>query len=1023
MGRPSRTNEPAPDGRWYQPAEQKEILPEQSEKDDNGSRPRSREASAIQRAMLAEQSEMLVEQREKDDNGGRPRSREASAVQRATLPSREVWVLDAHGILYQVFHALPPMNSPQGEPVGAIYGFVRDLLTLLFEHKPDILLCAFDLPGGTFRHALDADYKANRDAMPEPLSFQIGKIRDVLDAFGIPALGAASFEADDIMATVADQVEKNGGHCVLVTADKDCRQLITEKVSLFNLRKQLFYRAEDLLNDWGIRPDQVIDFQAMVGDSSDNVPGIPLIGPKMASQLLQRYGTLENIFDHADEVPGQKKRENLQNGRAIAEKSRKLVTLRKDVPLEIDWDAAVFHGINAVKMRRLFREFGFRSLTDKIDRLAEEFGSFSSPDGGDEAEPDEEAQEDVRGFPLFRPSRRTAAAVLEKGTFDPAKVTYHLINDREGLDRFLQLLRNHLADTENPFFSLDLETTALELIHADIVGLSFCWSPAEAWYLAVRAPLGEEKLPVREVLQTLQPVLEDARIGKIGQNLKYDMLILRKFGVFVRGVVFDTILADYLLHPGEMNHSLDALAERYLDHETIKITELIGTGKKQKRMDEVPSRAVAEYAGEDALIPWLLKPLLENRLREQGVMTLYETLELPLIEILTELEFNGITIDTAQLRELSGHYKKKLLTLEQEIHALVGEDFNIASPKQLQTILFDRLRLPVFRKTKTGPSTDMEVLEQLAPLHPLPAKVMEYRQAAKLKGTYIDALPLLADEKTHRIHASFNQVVTATGRLSSSNPNLQNIPIRTTEGREIRTAFIPGDGYDFILACDYSQVELRVLAHFSDDERLCAAFAQNEDIHTSVAAEVFHVPPGEVTSEMRRHAKTVNFGVIYGQSPFGLARQLGISQEEAAVFIKTYFERFAAIETFMNQVLDGALRDGYVSTFFGRRRSIRGIRPVRKGQFNMEERIAINTVIQGTAADLMKMAMLAVHRKLRETRLPVQMLLQIHDELVFEMSADAAEELETLLKREMTLNQPLRVPLQVEIKSGKTWGF
>jgi len=944
------------------------------------------------------------------------------SLEEFSFKDKTVWVLDAHGILYQVFHALPPMNSPRGEPVGAIYGFVRDLFTLLSTHKPNIMFCAFDLPGGTFRHKLDDQYKANRAEMPEPLSFQIGRIREVLEPFGIPYLAVPSFEADDIMATVADHVEKNGGNCVLVTADKDCRQLITERISLYNIRKQIFYNAEQLFEDWGIRPNQVIDFQAMVGDSSDNVPGIPLIGPKMATQLLQKYETLENILDHAHEVSGQKKKENLMNGRETAMKSRQLVTLRKDVPLEIDWKSAIFQGINGRKLREQFKYFGFRSLMDKVNQLEQEFGSLS--------EPDEEAEEDDDSFPLFATKNVSQKQLPEQSqqsseplAFDPNKVTYHLVNSEEGFHVFLEKLNRHIASQTKPLLSFDLETTALELIHAQIVGLSFCFDDHETWYIAVRVPLGEEKLPFQKVLEAVRPVLENPDVGKIGQNLKYDMLILRKFGVIVQGLEFDTIIADYLLHPGEMSHSLDALAERYLEHETIKIKELIGAGKKQKRMDEVPSRAVADYAGEDAIIPWLLRSVLEKKLTDQKLLQLYRTLELPLVEVLVELESNGITIDVEQLRQLSLRYQERLFTLEKEIHQIAGAEFNIASPKQLQTILFDKLKLPVFKKTKTGPSTDVEVLEQLVPLHPVAGKIIEYRQAAKLKGTYIDALPILADPETRRVHASFNQVVTSTGRLSSSDPNLQNIPIRTVEGREIRTAFVPGKGFDLLLACDYSQVELRVLAHFSGDENLCAAFANHEDIHARVASQVFHVPLDEVTREMRRQAKTVNFGVIYGQSSFGLAKQLDIPQNEAAAFIDAYFAKYPAIEQFMNRVLDDCLRDGYVTTYSGRRRYIRGIRPLRKGQFNMDERMAINTVIQGTAADLMKQAMLAIHERLKVKKIEARMLLQIHDELVFETTEHSLDALKELLSREMPLGHPLRVPLQVDIKSGKNWGF
>jgi len=938
-----------------------------------------------------------------------------------------VWVLDAHGILYQVFHALPSdLSSPQGEPVGAIFGFVRDLLTLYFDYKPATLFCTFDMPGPTFRHEIDSQYKANRKEMPEPLSVQIKLLRPVLEAFGIPEFGMPTFEADDLMATIAAQAESTGRDCVLVTADKDCRQLITERVSLFNLRKQVFYRAENLLEDWGIRPDQVVDFQAMVGDSSDNVPGIPLIGPKLATQLLQQYETLEKILDHADEVSGQKRKENLKNGRNTAMMCRELVRLRRDVPLEMDWEAGRVQGFDGERLRAMCHRFGFRSLLPKMDMLTQASG-FGLQVSGESIE-----------YQLQSPKSEAPSLFPEVLRPKPETPTYNLVNDTSTFETFLTALRGMIAERRSDAcFSFDLETTALEYVNAQIVGMSFCWHSIvgpeyrqnEAWYIAMRAPLGEPTLKQETVFAELQPILEDAAVGKIGQNIKYDMLILRKFGVRLTGVQFDTMVADYLLHAGEQRHNLDDLAERYLGWKTIKIHDLIGTGKRisgrsigKRRMDEVLSQDVCDYAAEDALIPWLLRPILEPMLEQQQLTTLFRTLELPLIDVLVELEANGITIDVEQLRVLSRYYAERLAQLETEIHDIAGESFNIASPKQLRTILFDKLKLPTGKKTKTGASTDIEVLEQLAPMHPIAAKLIEFRQASKLKGTYIDALPQLADPQTRRIHASFNQVVTATGRLSSSDPNLQNIPIRTEEGRAIRTAFVPGEPFDAILSCDYSQIELRVLAHFTGDENLRDAFASGGDIHAGVAAQVFHVAIDEVTSEMRRTAKAVNFGIIYGQSAFGLAKQLDIEQREAAEFIDAYFAKYPAIGKFLDETLDACLRDGFVTTYAGRRRRISGIRPNRVGQLNLSERTAINTVIQGSAADLMKMAMIAVHRRMMTEHFAARMLLQIHDELVFEVTRSQLAPFEEMLQAEMSLSQPLCVPLVVDICVGDHWG-
>ncbi|MDR1385017.1 MAG: DNA polymerase I [Planctomycetaceae bacterium] len=977
-----------------------------------------------------------------------------------------VWVLDAHGILYQVFHALPSdMSSARGEPVGAIFGFVRDLLTLFNEHHPSSLLCAFDMPGTTFRHEIDVNYKANRKAMPEPLSMQIRLIHPVLEAFGIPAFGVPTFEADDLMASIAAKAEAAGKNCVLVTADKDCRQLITSHVSLFNLRKQAFYQAANLLEDWGIRPDQVVDFQAMVGDSTDNVPGIPLIGPKLATELLQKYETLENVLAHADEVSGQKRKENLKNGRDAAMMCRELVRLRQDVPLEVSWEAGRVQGFDGELLRAMCRRFNFKSLLPRMEKLEQTFGTRRIDKAALREETQEmfygdsrnitkdaQAEEPDDALPLFALSavvshppqvnKQTTLFHDESEELVAAKVSakYRLVNDEITFQEFLAALQSHLQKNSEQGFSFDLETTALRYVDAQIVGMSFCWQKDEAWYIAVRAPLGEPTLKQERVFAEIQPILEDAAVGKIGQNVKYDMLILRKFGVRLAGVRFDTMLADYLLHAGEQRHNLDELAERYLKHTTIKIDELIGSGKNQRRMNEAPSSLVADYAAEDALVPFLLRPILEPMLQKKNLQHLFETMELPLIDVLVELESNGITIDLERLRRLSRHYAERLARLETEIHDLAGERFNIASPKQLQAVLFDKLQLHLkvkdvkqIKKTKSGFSTDIEVLELLAPLHPLAAKVIEYRQAAKLKGTYIDALPELADPVAHRIHASFNQVVTATGRLSSSDPNLQNIPIRTDEGREIRGAFVPGKTpdnspnekpFDTILSCDYSQIELRVLAHFTGDENLRQAFANNEDIHASVATQVYHVSADAITSEMRRTAKAVNFGIIYGQSAFGLSKQLGIEHSEAKKFIETYFEKYPSINAFLNETLDTCLNSGYVTTYSGRQRRIDGIRPFsqRKGQLNLSERTAINTVIQGSAADLMKMAMLAVFRKMQTEQFDAKMLLQIHDELVFEVRKETLKPFETMLRTEMTLGQPLSVPLAVDIVVGKDWG-
>ena len=739
------------------------------------------------------------------------------------LSGCSVYVIDAFSLIFQVFHALPEMTSPQGEPVAAVYGFARDMLALLQTRRPNYLFCAFDLPGDTFRTELYPEYKANRGAMPADLSLQIPLIRRLLEAMRIPVIDFERHEADDVMATMARQVAQLGGDCFLVSSDKDCRQLIGERVSIYNIRKDETYGAASLAEDWKIRPDQVIDFQALVGDAVDNVPGVPLIGPKIAGQLLAEHDTLEAVLDGAPQMKKGKRRDNLIEFRDQALLSRELVALKTDLPLQIDWAAGHVGQFDQPAILDLLAELGFRGLKDRVAAL----------EGGD------------------APKQWVA--------------DYQTIDTPAKFATFLAELK------QQDSISFDTETTSLRAREAEIVGYALAWQPGRAFYLPVRAPAGESVLDPQETLDALRPILEDAAVKKIGQNLKYDLVVMRSAGVELSGIEYDTMIASYLLSAGERTHNLDDLAQRYLNHSTTKISELIGTGKDQKRMDQVPVSQTGPYAAEDADIPLRLRPILSAKMAESELVELFNEVEIPLVEVLAELEYNGIKVDRQRLAELGRKYGERIEQLEQEIHEIAGGQFNIASTKQLGRILFDELKLPVLKKTKTGASTDASVLEQLAKIHPLPAKIVEYRQYAKLKSTYVDALLKLINEETGRVHASFNQVVAATGRLSSSDPNLQNIPVRSEAGREIRSAFLAGQQGWSLLAADYSQIELRILAHFSRDEALCAAFARDEDIHARVASKVHGVSLEDVTSDMRRAAKAVNFGVIYGQSAFGLA--------------------------------------------------------------------------------------------------------------------------------------------------------
>lgn len=902
---------------------------------------------------------------------------EAAKSDGDSLAERRVFVVDAHSLIHQLFHAIAPLTAPDGRPVNAVFGFVRDMLNLLRQYRPDYLICAFESAEPTFRKEMYAEYKAQRPRLDDDLRSQFDLIRRFMDALGILSVSVPGYEADDILATIARGVEQGGGECVLVTNDKDCRQLLSDKIRLLNLRKRTFLDSGTLEAEWGIRPEQAADFQLLVGDATDNIPGVPGVGPKTAAKWLQQYGSLDAILAQADRIQPEKLRQKLIADRDRIVATRPLVELRTDVPLTFSWDAARPGPIRWEAARRLCEELGFRSLLPEIERLPTTVA-------------------DTR-----RPS--------------PIAVNARVIDDARTFRELADRLRTASC------ISLDTETTDVRPRWASLVGIAVSTDPEAAFYVPLRGPEGAKTLPEGEVVAALRPVLEDARIPKLGQNLKYDSIILRNIGVSLRGIEFDTLIAAYLLDAGSRSHSLDELAKRYLEYETTKIDELIGKGKQQRQIDAVEIPRVAAYAGQDVTLPWHLRDRLEPQLQGEGLQDIFQNLEIPLISVLADMEFRGIRIDTEYLGRLSRRFAERMDELEEEIYELAGMPFNIGSPKQLQEVLFHRLRLPAVKRTKTGMSTDSEVLEELAPLHPLPQRILEYRQYAKLKGTYVDALPQMVCPRTGRIHASFHQAVTATGRLSSSDPNLQNIPIRTEEGRAIRTAFIAEEDWALISA-DYSQIELRILAHLSSDAHLCRAFAEDQDIHQAVAAEVFGVPPEAVTPELRRRAKAVNFGVIYGQTPFGLAKQLRISQEEAAQFIDSYFARYPGIDRFFESVLADCRERGFVQTILGRKRKITGIRENPNRQRNLPERTAINTVIQGSAADLIKKAMIRVHRRLRQEGLQTALLVQIHDELLLECPRIELPLAAEILREEMQNAFALSVPLKVDVRTGPNWG-
>ncbi len=936
--------------------------------------------------------------------------------------SGTVYLVDAHSLIFQVFHAIRGMTSPSGLPTNALFGFTRDLL-FLRDLRPDYLVCAFDRAEPTFRSAIYPQYKAHRDEMPNDLQLQMPLIHRLLDAMNVPVVSVAGFEADDVLATLAAAAARRGLEVFLCTSDKDCRQLIDDRVHLYSLRKRAAFGRDELMADWGIKPEQVVDLQTLVGDAVDNVPGVPGIGIKTAAKLLQEYGTLENILANIDRIPGAKRQENLRHGGELIDRARRLVRLATDVPIELDWDGWRLRDLDGPRLRELFQEWGFHSLANQFR---------DSGRGAAAVQGELFTAGELFPFGANAPANGASAETstsAPKG--DDWQADYRLIDSEDKFEAFYRDL------FQQKRIAFDLETTSLSPLQADIVGFAFSWRAGEAWYLALRGPEGSSVLDPDSTLARLRPILEAPGVAKVNQNIKYDLLVLRGRGVQPRGVVGDPMVADYLLHAGERSHGLEELARRYLNHQVIPITDLIGKKSRktpQLRMDQVPTERVAVYAGEDADVAWRLCGMLESELEANSPLRkLYDDVEVPLIEVLAELEFNGIRLDLPFLRGLSVDMGQQLATIEKEIYELAGHPFNIGSLVQLRKVLFEELKLPVQGRTGiTGAaSTDQETLEKLAALDhsgaALPRKILEHRRIAKLKSTYVDALPEMVNPQTGRVHTAFNQTVASTGRLSSSEPNLQNIPVRREEGQQIRQAFLPAEGWRLVTA-DYSQIELRLLAHFCGDAELRRAFAEDRDIHAAVAAQIFGVAEADVTSAMRRMAKTVNFGVIYGISPVGLGQRLEMSRDEAAKFIASYFARYPKVQEYQDRLLKDCRKNGYVSTILGRRRhfdrdAIRAHSTYQ--QRNTAEREAINMEVQGSAADLIKLAMLHVYRRLRRENRRARLLLQIHDELVFETPPEELPSLAALVREEMTAPVEralgLHVPLKVDLAEGPNW--
>lgn len=895
-------------------------------------------------------------------------------------------MVDGSSYLYRAFHALPPLSNRHGEPTGAVYGVVNMLKRLLNDYHPRYMAVVFDAKGETFRDKLFADYKSHRPPMPDELRAQVEPLHSIVRALGMPLIIESGVEADDVIGTLAIAAARQGIKTLISTGDKDMAQLVNSSITLINTMSNTLLDEEGVVAKFGVRPDQIIDYLALIGDSADNIPGIPSVGPKTAVKWLATYGSLANLVQHAHDIGGkvgERLREHLQQ----LPLAQQLATIKLDVALHESPQTLLPQPPDHTALREWYQRLEFKNWLAQLDSEEHKAGNSSSS-------------------PVVAPN-----TVIDRSG-------YATIFTQEQLEAWLQRLRHA------PLFAFDLETTSLDYISAEIVGLSFALAPGDAAYvpLAHDYPGAPEQLSRTSVLAQLQPLLEDERRHKVGQNLKYDMNVLANYHIHLRGVRYDTMLESYLLDSTATRHDMDSLALKYLNHTTIHFEDIAGKGAKQITFNTVGIEQAAAYAAEDADVTLRLHQVLWPQLTALPQMEkLFNEIELPLITVLSRMEHNGVLVDATMLQQQSHELAQKLLVLEQEAHRLAGQPFNLGSPKQIQEIFYDKLGLPILQKTPTGqPSTAEAVLQELALDYPLPSVILEHRGLSKLKSTYTDKLPQQIHPKTGRVHTSYHQAVAATGRLSSSDPNLQNIPIRSAEGRRIRQAFIAPPGYQ-ILAADYSQIELRIMAHLSADSGLLKAFGQGDDIHRATAAEIFGTPPAAVTLDQRRSAKAINFGLIYGMSAFGLARQLGIDRGAAQAYVDLYFQRYPGVKNFMDNMRQQAAAQGYVETLFGRRLYLADItsRNAQKRQY--AERAAINAPMQGSAADIIKRAMILTQQWIDTNHNGVTMIMQVHDELVFEVPEGAATLLAPQIQQTMSQAAQLAVPLVVDVGIGKNW--
>jgi DNA polymerase-1 len=894
-----------------------------------------------------------------------------------------LYLIDGSSYIFRAYHAIRKLSNSKGFPTNAIYGFTNMIFKFLRDYKPEYLAIVFDSKGKTFRNDIYSQYKANREEPPDDLKQQFPKIYEVVDALAIPNFQMEGYEADDLIGTIArDSVDK-GLKVVVITGDKDFSQLVSESVTLIDTMRNKETGLEDVREKFSVPPERVTDVFALSGDSIDNIPGVKGIGEKTAKELISKYGSLDGLFDNLDKL-SKRQKELIEENKENALLSKKLVTIKTDVPIKFSLEDFRFRGIDKGRLGKLFDELEFKSLLRELGEI-------------DNSAVEKSKNNNIKSEVYYD--------------------NYRLVLSDDDLAKVINRIK------EGGEVSIDLETTSPEPMRAKIVGVSLSTAPHEACYVPVahRSLVdSRQQLSLDYVLERLKSIVEDERVNKIGQNLKYDYIVLEKYGLRLRGIICDTMIAAHLLDSSRMSYSLDELAKFYLGHNTITYKDLTGSGRSKIDFEEVELEKAKVYACEDADVAMLLFKKLVPLLQELNLMKVFKEVYLRLIEVLARVEINGVKVDSSRLKELSMEFQAGLESLASDIYSQVGYEFNLNSPIQLREVLFGKLRLPMKKLTRTGePSTDVDVLNDLSRLHPVPERILEFRGLSKLKSTYVDALPKLINPETGRIHTSFNQVGTSTGRVSSSDPNLQNIPIRSEEGKRIREAFVPEEGF-MLLSADYSQIELRLLAHFSGDEGLRSAFKAGSDIHNRTASEIFGVPQDMVSPDMRRLSKNINFGIIYGISAFGLARQLGTSVSIARNYMNEYFKRYSSVKKYMDESVRVAQDRGYAKTILGRRRPIPELGSTDRTVRGIGERTAINTPIQGSAADILEIAMVKIHDKLA-SGYKSNMILQVHDELLFEVHEDELDVISRMVKEEMEGAFTLEVPLRVDIGVGKSW--